>query len=118
MLISFNFQSTCSAGDQGLIPRLGRSLGESNGNPLQYSCLENSEEPEEPGRLQSMGLKRSQMELILSLLIIAEVKENRFSCKKSVSLPKLIEPLLISSNWTLEFHLSHWNYLTMHDVKK
>ena len=29
------------AGDIGLIPRLGRSLGEGNGNPLQYSCLGN-----------------------------------------------------------------------------
>ena len=28
--------------DEDLIPRLGRSLGERNGNPLQYSCLENS----------------------------------------------------------------------------
>ena len=26
---------------QGSIPGLGRSLGEGNGNPLQYSCLEN-----------------------------------------------------------------------------
>ena len=29
------------AGDTGLIPGLGRSPGEGNGNPLQYSCLEN-----------------------------------------------------------------------------
>ena len=29
-------------GDAGLIPELGRSPGEGNGNPLQYSCLENS----------------------------------------------------------------------------
>ena len=28
-------------GDAGSIPGLGRSLGEGNGNPLQYSCLEN-----------------------------------------------------------------------------
>ena len=28
-----------SAGDAGLIPRSGRSPGEGNGNPLQYSCL-------------------------------------------------------------------------------
>ena len=28
-------------GDVGSIPGLGRSLGEGNGNPLQYSCLEN-----------------------------------------------------------------------------
>ena len=34
-------ESTCSAGDPGLIPQLGRSLGEGNGNPLHYSCLEN-----------------------------------------------------------------------------
>ena len=30
------------AGDVGSIPGLGRSPGEGNGNPLQYSCLENS----------------------------------------------------------------------------
>ena len=30
------------AGDMGSIPGLGRSSGEGNGNPLQYSCLENS----------------------------------------------------------------------------
>ena len=33
--------SASSAGDQGLIPGLGRSPGEGNGNPLQYSGLEN-----------------------------------------------------------------------------
>ena len=31
-----------NTGDAGLIPGLGRSPGEGNGNPLQYSCLENS----------------------------------------------------------------------------
>ena len=30
-----------NAGDAGLIPGLGRSPGEGNGNPLQYSCLGN-----------------------------------------------------------------------------
>ena len=33
--------SACNVGDLGSIPRSGRSLGEGNGNPLQYSCLEN-----------------------------------------------------------------------------
>ena len=33
--------SACNAGDPGLIPGLGRSPGEGNGNPLQYSCLAN-----------------------------------------------------------------------------
>ena len=34
-------EAACNAGDLGLIPGLGRSPGEGNGNPLQYSCLEN-----------------------------------------------------------------------------
>jgi len=35
-------ESACNAGDLGLILGLGRSPGEENGNPLQYSCLEKS----------------------------------------------------------------------------
>ena len=35
-------ESACNTGDLGLIPGSGRSPGEGNGNPLQYSCLENS----------------------------------------------------------------------------
>ena len=35
-------ESACSVGDLGLIPGLGISSGEESGNPLQYSCLENS----------------------------------------------------------------------------
>ena len=34
--------SACNKGDPGSIPGLGRSPEEGNGNPLQYSCLENS----------------------------------------------------------------------------
>jgi len=33
--------SAYNAGDPGSIPESGRSPGEGNGNPLQYSCLEN-----------------------------------------------------------------------------
>ena len=33
-------ESTCQAGDAGLIPGSRRSLGEWNGNPIQYSCLD------------------------------------------------------------------------------
>ena len=35
-------ESACNVGDLGSIPRLGRSLGEGKGYPLQYSSLENS----------------------------------------------------------------------------
>ena len=34
--------SASNEGDLGLIPESGRSPGEGNGNPVQYSCLENS----------------------------------------------------------------------------
>jgi len=34
-------ESTCSSGELGLIPGLGRSPGGGHGSPLQYSCLEN-----------------------------------------------------------------------------
>ena len=40
-VVSDGKESACNAGDLGLIPRLGRSPGKGNGNPLQYSCLEN-----------------------------------------------------------------------------
>ena len=50
MLLRFSYfpvssdgkESACNAGDSCLIPGLGRSPGGGNGNPLQYSCLENS----------------------------------------------------------------------------
>ena len=38
---SVSKESSCSAGDPGLIPGSGRSSRENNGNPFQYSCLEN-----------------------------------------------------------------------------
>ena len=34
-------ESACNAGDPGSVPGSGRSFGKGNGNPLQYSCLEN-----------------------------------------------------------------------------
>ena len=45
-------ESTCHAGDVGLIPGSGRSPGGGHGNPPQYSCLEN---PKDRGGLQSIG---------------------------------------------------------------
>ena len=50
--------SASNEGDLGSIPGSGRSPVEGNGNPLQYSCLENSMDREEPGGLQSMGSQR------------------------------------------------------------
>ena len=47
--------SAYNVGDLGLIPGLGRSPREGNGNPLQYSFLEN---PMDGGGLQSIGWQR------------------------------------------------------------
>ena len=52
--------SACNAGNLGSIPGSGRSPGEGNGNPLQYSCLKNPIE-RRPGRLQSVGCKELDM---------------------------------------------------------
>ena len=55
-------ESACSAGDPGLIPGSGRSSGEGNGNPLQYSCLEN---PMDGGAWEATvhGVTKNQTEL-------------------------------------------------------
>ena len=55
-------ESACNSGDPGSIPALGRSPGEGNGNPLQYSCLEN---PMDKGDWQATvhGAAKSQTRL-------------------------------------------------------
>ena len=55
-------ESAYSAGDPGLIPGLGRSPGEGNGNPLQYFCLEN---PMDRGAWQATvhGVTKGQTQL-------------------------------------------------------
>ena len=52
-------ESACTAGDWGLIPRLGRSPGEGNKGMATHSSILAWRIPwiEEPGRLQSMGLQ-------------------------------------------------------------
>ena len=51
-------ESACNAGDMGSIPGLGRSSGEGNGNPLEYSGLES---PMDKRAWQSTGLQKNQM---------------------------------------------------------
>ena len=48
-----------NARDTGLIPGLGRSTGEGNGNPLQYSCLENPLDRESLAGYNPWGGKQS-----------------------------------------------------------
>ena len=51
--------SACNVEDLGSIPGLGRSPGEGNGNPLQYSCLENSMD----GGITVHGIAKSRTRL-------------------------------------------------------
>ena len=56
-------ESACNVGDPGLIPGSGRSSGEGNGSPLQYSCLET---PIDRGSLQAtvQGVVRVRHDLV------------------------------------------------------
>ena len=56
-------QSACNPGDPGSIPGSRRSPGRGNGNPPQYSCLENPME-REAWRLQSIGLQKCRHGLV------------------------------------------------------
>ena len=61
-LVAQTEASAYNTGDLGLIPGLGRPPGEGNGNPLQYSCLEN---PMDRGAWQTTvhGAAKSQTRL-------------------------------------------------------
>ena len=79
--------SACNAGNLGLIPGSGRSPGEGNGNPLQYSCLEN---PMDRGTLvgySSWGLKELDMTKRLHFLFF-------LSSGSSTMLSAMLTPIL------------------------
>ena len=54
-------ESACNAGDPGSIPGSGRSPGGGSGNPLQYSCLENSMHNMDTGRRSTFVTKECQL---------------------------------------------------------
>ena len=60
---SVSKETACSAGDPGAVPGSGRPPGEGNGNPLQYSCLEN---PKDRGAWQATvhGVARVRHDLL------------------------------------------------------
>ena len=72
-------ESAYNAGDQGLILGLGRSPGEGNGNPLQYSCLGN---PMDRGAWQARvhGVAKRQMWLASKQPTMKSIKEERETC--------------------------------------
>ena len=67
-------ESTCNAGDLGLIPGLGRSPGGRHSNPLQYSCLKNPH-----GQRSLVGYSsgdRKELDMIERLLFSTPCLEN------------------------------------------
>ena len=80
-------ESTCNAGDAGSIPGLGRSSGEGNGNPLQYSCL-GSPMDREAWRATDMGVAGVGHDLATKPLPhyqeCYEIKEDQRWCSPSV----------------------------------
>ena len=59
----FGKEPACNTGDLGSIPGSGRSPGEGNGNPLQYSCLENNPMDRGAWRATIHGITKSRTQL-------------------------------------------------------
>ena len=70
--VSDGKESACNAGNLGLIPGSGRSPGKGNGNPIHYSCLENSMD-REAWRATVHGVTKSQTQLIKACLMCSHV---------------------------------------------
>ena len=101
-------ESACNVGDLGLILGSGRSSGEGNGNPLQYSGLEN---PMDKGscRIQSMGSQRVGHDWTTSLSFFHFSHISRYSsvakqshCCKTLSIILLQN---FSLSWTETLNL-------------
>ena len=66
----------CDAEDVGLIPMSGRSPGGGNGNPLQYSCLEN---PMDKGAWWATARRITKSQTRLSMRALVNLSESRES---------------------------------------
>ena len=92
-------ESACNAGDLGFIPRSGRSPGEGNGNPLQYSCLEN---PVDGGAWSAVvhGVAKSRTQLNFTFPFHLHALEEETAIHSSVlawRIPGMGEPGELSS---------------------
>ena len=94
--------SACSAGDQGLIPGLGRCPGKENGNPLQFACLENSRGFQRILMLQSMELQGVRHDSVTNTHTLKDRHNWNLSDKKKS--PKIfIVDLLVLLYFTIIF---------------
>ena len=103
--------SACNAGDPGLIPGSGRSPGEGNGNPLQYSCLENSMDVRSPVGYSPWGSKESDTTKRLHFHWILEKARNSRKTSASASLTTL-KPLTVWITTHCGKFFRRWEYQT------
>ena len=105
-------ESACNTWDLDLIPGWGRSPGEGNGNPLQYSCLEN---PMDRGAWQaiSMGLQESDTTERLSTCthicktqILSEIMQKNWRLTQWGSLVLLLLPDSVINLGTATWRIS------------
>jgi len=89
-------ETACNAGDPGLIPGLGRSSAEVNGNPLQYSGLEN---PTDRGawRAAVRGVTGSDRTERLTFLLLGTHNSARWETQKLILWSQLLSSLLLLS---------------------
>ena len=80
-------ESTCKAGDLGLVPGLGRSLGERSHYPLQYSGLENSMDCIVHGVTKSWT-QLSDFHFLSKILNVLEVCSHKMKLKPALTILK------------------------------
>ena len=103
-------ESACNVGDWGSISGLGKSPGEGNGNPLQYSCLEN---PKDRGAWQSTYSPHGCQELdtiewLILSLSLHEIKEHKY-LQLFVKTVLVIWGLLWCDSWGCkELDMAEW----------
>jgi len=119
-------ESSCNAGDLGSIPGLGRSPGGGNGNPLQYSCLEN---PMDRGTWRSTvhGIELDMTEWLTFLftLFIFSFVAYAFSIMSKKSFPSPmswnLSPLLSSMSFIsfvlMSRSLTHFELIFIYGVR-
>ena len=103
-------ESACNVGDLGLIPGLGRSLGEGKGYPVQYSGLENSMDCIVHGVAESDTTKhlsfhfvikyRRVLKLVVSKLVFINTKRHLYLIHKRFTLKRTQNIFLkIGTSW-------------------
>ena len=88
-------ETDCNAGDPGLIPELGRSPGEGNGNPIQYFCLQNLMD-RGAWRSTAHGVTKSQThtaECIKTTTVYSECSRKNFVVRETQVNPRQLMTL-------------------------